>query len=112
MIEYTLISSIPNRICEMTTKPLEYPKDPTQLNPLKNLLKTKTWGIEWKRQIDKIIKWAIWRWANAKIDKENLALLKEIINILKEDMENYHWAMFTHAMDFFQGCASLKKPIP
>jgi len=112
MIEYTLISSIPNRICEMTTKPLEYRKDPTQLNPFKNLLKTKTWRIEWKRQIDKIIKWAIWRWANAKIDKENLALLKEIINISNEDMENYHWAMFTHAMDFFQDCASLKKPIP
>jgi hypothetical protein len=39
---------------------------------------------------------------NAKIDKESLALLKEIINILKEDMEDYHWVMFTHAMDFFQ----------
>jgi hypothetical protein len=27
-------------------------------------------------------------------------------------MEDYHWAMFTHAMEFFQKCASLKKPIP
>jgi len=42
MIEYTLISSILNKICEMTTKPLEYPKNLTRLNPLKNLLKVKT----------------------------------------------------------------------
>jgi hypothetical protein len=27
MIEYTLISSILNRICEMTTKPWEYPRN-------------------------------------------------------------------------------------
>jgi hypothetical protein len=27
-------------------------------------------------------------------------------------MENYHWVMFTHAMNFFQEWASLKKPIP
>jgi hypothetical protein len=33
-------------------------------------------------------------------------LLKETVNILKEDMENYH-----HAMDFFQKHASLKMPI-
>jgi len=33
MIEYTLISSKLNRICEMTTKPLEYPRDPTLLEP-------------------------------------------------------------------------------
>jgi hypothetical protein len=26
-------------------------------------------------------------------------------------MENYHWAMFTHAMDFFPKCARLKTPI-
>jgi len=48
MIEYTLISSILDRICEMTTKGSEYPRDPTLLDPLKNLLKIKTWGIEWK----------------------------------------------------------------
>jgi hypothetical protein len=29
MIEYTLISSILDRICRMTTKPLKYIKDPT-----------------------------------------------------------------------------------
>jgi hypothetical protein len=49
---------------------------------------------------------------NLKIDKESLALLKEIVNIMKEGMEDYHWAMFTHAMDFFQDRASLKKLIP
>jgi len=53
-----------------------------------------------------------WRWANAKTDKESLTLLKQIVNITKEDMEDYHWAMFTHAMDFFQERASLKKLIP
>jgi hypothetical protein len=49
MIEYTLISSILDRICEMTTKPLEYPRYPTLLNPLKNLLKMKTWETKWKK---------------------------------------------------------------
>jgi hypothetical protein len=29
MIEYTLISSILNKICDMTTKPWEYPRDDT-----------------------------------------------------------------------------------
>jgi hypothetical protein len=53
-----------------------------------------------------------WRWANAKINKENLALFKETINIPKEDMEDYHWVMFTHAMKLFQAWASFKKPIP
>jgi hypothetical protein len=49
---------------------------------------------------------------NAKIDKEILALLKKYINVPKEDMENYQWAMFTNAMELFQECTSLKKPIP
>jgi hypothetical protein len=31
MIEYTLISNILNKICEMTIKPLEYPRNETQL---------------------------------------------------------------------------------
>jgi hypothetical protein len=39
-------------------------------------------------------------------------LFKETVNISKEDMENYHWAMFTHAMEFFQKRASFKKLIP
>jgi hypothetical protein len=37
-----------------------------------------------------------------KIDKKSLALVKETTNILKEDMEDYHYMMFTHAMEFFQ----------
>jgi hypothetical protein len=48
---------------------------------------------------------------NVKINNESIALLKKIVNIL-EDMENYHWVMFTHAMEFFQEHTSVKKPIP
>jgi hypothetical protein len=33
-IEYTLISNILDRICEMSMKPWEYPRDDTQLLPL------------------------------------------------------------------------------
>jgi len=58
MIEYMLISNILNRFCEMTKKPLEYPKDDTKLNPLWHLLKIRTWIIEWKRVIDKTNEWA------------------------------------------------------
>ncbi len=112
MIEYTLISSKLDRICKMTTKPLEYPRDPTLLDPLKNLLEIRIWGTKWKRQIDKTTKWAAWGWTNAKIDKESLTLFKEIVNIPNENMEDYHWAMFTHATEFFQECTSFKKPIP
>jgi hypothetical protein len=46
-----------------------------------------------------------------KIDKKILALLKQIVNIPKEDMEDCNWAMFTHAMDFFKEHTNLKKPI-
>jgi hypothetical protein len=46
IIQYTLILSILNRICEMTTKSLEYPRDPTLLDPFKNLLEIKTWGTK------------------------------------------------------------------
>jgi hypothetical protein len=45
------------------------------------------------------------------MNNESLAILKQIVNIPKEDMEDYHWVMFTHAMDFFYKCASLKRPI-
>ncbi len=48
-------------------------------------------------------------WANAKIDKNNIALMKQTTHISKED---YKLAMFTHAMDFLKECASLKKSIP
>jgi len=37
--------------------------------------------------------------------KKSLTLLKQIVNISKEDMEDYHWAMLTHAKE----CMSLKK---
>jgi hypothetical protein len=60
MIEYTLILSILDRICEMTTKPLEYPRDPTLVDPLKNLLKIRIWGTKWKRKINKTIEWVAW----------------------------------------------------
>jgi hypothetical protein len=69
IIEYTLISSILDKICEMIIKPLEYLKDPTLLDPLKNLLEIKTWGISWERKIDKTTEWATWQWANGKVDK-------------------------------------------
>jgi hypothetical protein len=35
MVEYTLLSSIQNRICKMIKTPLEYPRNTTMLNPLK-----------------------------------------------------------------------------
>jgi hypothetical protein len=44
MIEYTLISSILKRICEMTKQPLEYPRKNTRLDPLKHLFEIRTWG--------------------------------------------------------------------
>ncbi len=62
--------------------------------------------------IDKTNEWTTWQWVNTKIDKESLVLLKQIVNISKEDMEDYNWVMFKHAMDFFKECVSLKKPVP
>jgi hypothetical protein len=44
-----------------------------------------------------------------RLTKKSLTLFKQIVNISKEDMENYNWAMFTHAMNFFKECAGLKK---
>ncbi len=38
MIEYMLISSILERICEMKKNPLEYPRDNTRLDPLMHYL--------------------------------------------------------------------------
>jgi hypothetical protein len=60
MIEYTLIISILERICEMTKKPLEYPRDNTRLDPFVHLLKIKTWGTKWKRVINKTKEQATW----------------------------------------------------
>jgi hypothetical protein len=44
MIEYVIISNTLYRICKMTTKPLEYPRDPTLLEPLNDLLEIRTRG--------------------------------------------------------------------
>jgi hypothetical protein len=74
------------------------------------LLKIKTWGKEWKRPIHKTNEWAAWQWANAKINKESFAILKQIVNIPKENMEDYHWMMFT-CHGFFSTRASFKRPI-
>jgi len=46
------------------------------------------------------------------MDKNSLFVMKQTMNILKDDMEDYNLAMFTHAMDFFKERVSLKKPIP
>ncbi len=55
--------------------------------------------LEWKKVIDKIDEWAAWQGANAKIDKISLSILKNFINISKEDMEDYNLDMFTHVME-------------
>jgi hypothetical protein len=44
MIKYTLISSLLDRICEMTTKLWECERNDTWLFPFQHLLKIKTWG--------------------------------------------------------------------
>jgi len=90
---------------------LEYPRNNTKLDPLRHLLEIRTWGKKWKRVIDKTMEWATWQWENMKMDKENISIMKQSVNISKDDMEDYNLAMFTHAMNFFKECASLKKPI-
>jgi hypothetical protein len=42
MIEYTLISIILEKICEMTTKPWECQRDDSWLLPFQHLLEIKT----------------------------------------------------------------------
>ncbi len=42
----------------------------------------------------------------------SISILKQTINISKEDMGDYNLAMFAHVMDFFREHASLKKPVP
>jgi hypothetical protein len=59
MIEYTLISSILERICEMSTNPWECQRDDNWLLLFQHLLETRTWGKEWKK-IDKTNEWAAW----------------------------------------------------
>jgi hypothetical protein len=63
--EYTLITTILNRICEMTKKLLEklleYLKDDITLDSLRHLLQIRTWGTKWKKVFDRIDEWAAWR---------------------------------------------------
>jgi hypothetical protein len=58
------------------------------------------------------MEWVAWQWANAKIDKNIIFIMKQSVNISKDDMEDYNFAMFTHVMEFFKEHASLKKPTP
>jgi hypothetical protein len=51
-------------------------------------------------------------WANAKIDKESHFIMKQSVNISKDDMEDYNLAMFKHAMDFLKEHVSFKMSIP
>jgi hypothetical protein len=39
-------------------------------------------------------------WVNVKMDKNSLSIMKQSVNISKDDMKDYNLAMFTHAMDF------------
>jgi hypothetical protein len=70
MIEYTLISSILEIIYDMTKKLLEYPRDNTSMDPLRHLIKIKTWGTKWKRVIDKTVEWATWQWQMRRLTKK------------------------------------------
>jgi len=56
-IEYTFISSILDKICELTKKTFGIFKKSHLAKPLKHLLEIKTWGIEWKREIEKTNEW-------------------------------------------------------
>jgi hypothetical protein len=49
MIEYTLISSILERICEMSTNPEECQRDDSQLHLFQHFLEIRTWGKKWKK---------------------------------------------------------------
>jgi hypothetical protein len=44
----------------MIKTPLEYPRDPTLLDPLKQLLEIKTWGLKWIFFFDKTNEWVAW----------------------------------------------------
>jgi hypothetical protein len=48
------------------------------------------------------MEWAAWRWANVKMDKESIYIMKQSLNISKDDMEDKNLVMFTHVMDFFK----------
>jgi hypothetical protein len=48
------------------------------------------------------MEWVAWWWANVKIDKYSLFIMRQSINISKDDMEDYNLETFTHVMDFFK----------
>jgi hypothetical protein len=50
MIEYTLISKILEKICEMSTNPWECERDDSWLLLLHHLLEIRTWGKNGKKQ--------------------------------------------------------------
>jgi hypothetical protein len=52
-----------------------------------------------------------WQWANANMDKKNISIMRQSVDIFKDDMEDYNLAMFTHAMDFFKERVNFKKLI-
>jgi hypothetical protein len=70
MIKYMLISGVLIKICEMTTKPLEYLKIDTRLIPLRPLYKLEHGEQNGKKAFGKTYEWATWGWANVKIDKK------------------------------------------
>ncbi len=53
-----------------------------------------------------------WQWANAKINKKKSYNVQTNYKHYEGGYGRLHWAMFTHAMDFFQEWASLKNMIP
>jgi hypothetical protein len=57
------------------------------------------------------VEWVAWQWANVKMDKYSLFIMKQSVNISKDDMEDYNLVMFTHAMVFFKERSRLKKSI-
>jgi hypothetical protein len=56
--------------------------------------------------------WVLWKWANTKMDKDNFFIMKQNMNISKDDIGDYNLAIFTHAMDFFKEYVSFEKLIP
>ncbi len=105
MIEYILVSSIFKKIYEMTKKPSKYPRDNTKFPH----------AFAWNQHMGNIMEENNWQnggMGGIVMDKENIFIMKQSVNISKDDMEEYNLVMFTHAMDFFKERASLKKLIP
>jgi hypothetical protein len=54
--------------------------------------------------VDNIYEWVVWWWANAKMKEQNSYIIKkrprQNSQLIKEDKNIYHWAMFKHAMEF------------